>query len=248
MKTSALLLVVAFLHRAVKCSLPPGAHGHFVANAFLSTWHSSSESDSDDSGSESDGHPTERMVMPGPNDAAPQSSNATPMPLLAAFCLDDHFEAFKALLASPAVVQEHLSAALLVAVQHGRVEFVRQLLLDARVDPSAEGDAAIRLAAKHGHAGVVALLLTDPRVSPQAPLAVASLACYRVLWLVASFDRVAQMEAFAAWWAEIEKPSRGLLDVLALRNRHRPQFAFRLFIEAGRPSLPTLADINTADL
>jgi hypothetical protein len=85
-------------------------------------------------------------------------------------------------------------------------------------------------------------------VSPQAPLAVASLACHRVLWLVNSLDRVAQPGAFAIWWDAIERPSKGLLDVLAVRNCRRPQFAFRLLVEAGRMSQPTLADINTAHL
>ena len=40
------------------------------------------------------------------------------------------------------------------------------LLLDPRVDPSAQNNKAIRIASENGHIEVVEILLKDPRVDP----------------------------------------------------------------------------------
>lgn len=54
------------------------------------------------------------------------------------------------------------------ASEHGKVELVQSLLLDARVDPSAKNDSAIISACMRGHLGVVTELLKHPRVNPKA--------------------------------------------------------------------------------
>ena len=55
---------------------------------------------------------------------------------------------------------------IVAACRYGRIEHVRLLLADPRVDPSVRSNAAIRWASEFGHADVVKLLLADPRVDP----------------------------------------------------------------------------------
>ena len=52
------------------------------------------------------------------------------------------------------------------AAQCGRLEVVRLLIADPRVDPSAQNNKAIILAAGNGHLEVVNRLLLDSRVDP----------------------------------------------------------------------------------
>ena len=47
-------------------------------------------------------------------------------------------------------------------------EVVELLLVDPRVDPSANDYEAIRSASQKGHTEIVELLLADPRVDPSA--------------------------------------------------------------------------------
>jgi ankyrin repeat protein len=54
------------------------------------------------------------------------------------------------------------------AAEYGRVEMVKLLLADDRVDPSVNDNFAIQLAAENGHIEVVKLLLADDRVDPSA--------------------------------------------------------------------------------
>ena len=54
------------------------------------------------------------------------------------------------------------------AVIDGNLALVDRLLLDPRVDPSAEDNRALRGASLHGHLSVVDRLLQDPRVDPSA--------------------------------------------------------------------------------
>lgn len=57
------------------------------------------------------------------------------------------------------------SSALVEAARQGRLDMVKRLLRDARVDPAAGNCAAVRAAASSGRAAVVNLLLADPRVA-----------------------------------------------------------------------------------
>jgi hypothetical protein len=134
------------------------------------------------------------------------------------------------------------------ASSNGHVECVRLLMLDWRVDPSPQEDEALRLAAKNGYERVVALLLTDRRVNPQSPTSATSkksAACFRTLGLVATFDSMKVPEAFEAWLKSAHGPPREILDVLAIRNAHRPAVLSRLLIETGRTRPSTLADISS---
>ncbi len=54
------------------------------------------------------------------------------------------------------------------AVRQGRIELVKCLLADERVDPTAEVNGALREAAWYGHVAVVKCLLADERVDPAA--------------------------------------------------------------------------------
>src|SRR3972149_2665922 len=55
-----------------------------------------------------------------------------------------------------------------VYAEKGDSEVVELLLVDPRVDPSANDNNAIRFASENGCDKVVKLLLTDPRVDPSA--------------------------------------------------------------------------------
>ena len=55
-----------------------------------------------------------------------------------------------------------------IVSQYGRLEIVKLLMADSRVDPSGRNNEAILLASQQGHVDVVRLLLTDPRVDPFA--------------------------------------------------------------------------------
>jgi hypothetical protein len=50
----------------------------------------------------------------------------------------------------------------------GDAKRVRELLADARIDPTAQSNIALRWAAYNEHADVMRVLLADPRVSPSA--------------------------------------------------------------------------------
>ena len=51
---------------------------------------------------------------------------------------------------------------------NGRLEVVRELLKDSRVDPSVVNNYAIQWASRNGHLEVVRELLKDSRVDPSA--------------------------------------------------------------------------------
>lgn len=314
----------------------PSIYGQFIDNGFLADWYSSSspsedvENDTafrgDDSHSLVSGDTSfscQSKVMIGKGDGSmmlPPSSADVEEGLLsaveggdcalAAAVLAADLKCFLTILASPAVKPNHLQAALSVAAQHGRVEMVRVLLNDSRVnpsarrsealrlaayhnqattlrvflddgradpsachdeairwvssnghvecvrllmfdwrvDPSAQDDEALRLAAKNGYEGVVALLLTDRRVYPLSPSSATSkksAACFRILRLVDTFDRLKEPEAFEAWLKSAHGPPREILDVLAIRNAHRPAMLSRLLIETGRTRPPTLVEISS---
>jgi hypothetical protein len=52
------------------------------------------------------------------------------------------------------------------ASEHGRVEVVKLLLQDSRVDPSAGHNYSIKAAAEFGYVKVVRELLKSPKVDP----------------------------------------------------------------------------------
>ena len=52
------------------------------------------------------------------------------------------------------------------ASEYGRLEIVRELLKDKRVDPSTWNNHAIRYASSNGHLEIVRELLKDSRVDP----------------------------------------------------------------------------------
>ena len=53
------------------------------------------------------------------------------------------------------------------AWKSGSVRVVELLLIDRRIDPSADNNDAIRLASYNGHTEIVRLLLADSRVDPR---------------------------------------------------------------------------------
>jgi ankyrin repeat protein len=61
---------------------------------------------------------------------------------------------------------EQNNKAIISASSHGRLEIVKLLLKDPRVDPSAKKNKAIERASYHGNIEIVKLLLKDNRVDP----------------------------------------------------------------------------------
>ena len=57
---------------------------------------------------------------------------------------------------------------LIWSIQHNKIECLKLLIQDPRVDPSANDNFAIRNASAHGHTECVKLLLQDSRVDPSA--------------------------------------------------------------------------------
>ncbi|KKK60359.1 hypothetical protein LCGC14_3025140, partial [marine sediment metagenome] len=58
--------------------------------------------------------------------------------------------------------------AFVYACQHQYTDIMERFLTDARVDPTAWGNAAIRWSSELGHPDVVRLLLADGRADPTA--------------------------------------------------------------------------------
>jgi ankyrin repeat protein len=85
------------------------------------------------------------------------------------YCLAGDVTRVKEALDDPDFVTAPLPGALLAgASRNGHAAIVELLLLDPRVDPTADDNAAIQLASECGHDSVVKLLLADPRVDPAA--------------------------------------------------------------------------------
>ncbi|MDF2576558.1 MAG: hypothetical protein K0S74_42 [Chlamydiales bacterium] len=59
-------------------------------------------------------------------------------------------------------------AAICEASHNGQLSIVKELMLDPRVDPSANHSFALRLASRYGYVSIVKELLQDPRVDPAA--------------------------------------------------------------------------------
>ena len=57
---------------------------------------------------------------------------------------------------------------LLWSIHHNKIECLKLLLQDPRVDPSDDDNYAIRWTSYNGHTECVRLLLQDPRVDPSA--------------------------------------------------------------------------------
>ena len=80
--------------------------------------------------------------------------------------LDGDINAVRCLLRAGVNPGGYENSAIKMAAREGRLEVVRLLLSDKRVDPSTRTNFAIKMAAENGHLEVVKLLLQDPRVDP----------------------------------------------------------------------------------
>jgi hypothetical protein len=83
-------------------------------------------------------------------------------------CLHGHPDIAKILLSDPRLQPQILYRILCPVVLKGRVEVVKFLLADCRVDPTAEDNKLIYIAAARGYTDIVKLLLQDPLVDPTA--------------------------------------------------------------------------------
>ena len=77
--------------------------------------------------------------------------------------VNNHVSLLKVLLLNK---KTNLDDCIEIAIQNGRLEMVKILLKDPRVDPSGDNNYSIRRASKNGHLEIVKLLLQDPRVDP----------------------------------------------------------------------------------